>query len=223
MIPNDNLPDLAADLVRIHTVISRGLAVGLEKGAEFQRTGFPDLATRAGFADYLLALTVVLAAHHLGEDEVAFPALRARLPSIPYERLAADHQKAAALIDPLRQALNQLSGEGKTAGLVLLVEGLSRLSELWGPHIAVEEQYFSRPALAEVMDMDEQGRLSAALGKHNQEHATPGYLALPFVLFNLEGRERAAMAAAMPEMVTGRLIPTVWKEQWAPMKPFLLD
>jgi hypothetical protein len=31
------------------------------------------------------------------------------------------------------------------------------------------------------------------------------------------------MAASMPSMVLDELIPKAWKEQWAPMKPFLLE
>jgi hypothetical protein len=54
------------------------------------REGFPDASMRQGFFSYVQALTIVLGAHHLGEDEIAFPAFRPKLPAAP-QRLAADH------------------------------------------------------------------------------------------------------------------------------------
>jgi hypothetical protein len=48
-------------------------------------------------------------------------------------------------------------------------------------------------------------------------------LGVPFVLYNLPAQERAIQARTMPSAVVEELVPVVWKEQWAPMQPFLLD
>jgi hypothetical protein len=58
---------------------------------------------------------------------------------------------------------------------------------------------------------------------HSQQHSQPAPLAVPFLLYNLEGEDRAFFLAVMPPEVTQQLVPVVWKEEWAPMKPFLLD
>jgi len=223
MMSNTNPPDLAQDLLRIHRAITRGISVSAEKGAEFARHGFPDPGTRQGFSDYARSLAAVLEAHHLGEDEVAFPFFRERLPSPLYDRLSADHRQIEALLPRLKQAAANVAADGSQADLDQLVADLHTLAAIWTPHIGLEEEHFSSQAIAAVMTLEEQGRMSGAMAKHSQDHATPGYLALPFTLFNLHADDRAAMAAAMPSVVMNQLIPFVWKDQWAPMKPFFLD
>jgi hypothetical protein len=223
MLTENVLPSLGHDLVRIHKVITRGLTIGVKKGTEFMQAGFPDLAMQQGFAIYTRSLTIVLDAHHLAEDEVAFPALQKKLPLAPYERLSATHKEIEALLAPASQAVTDLAGPDAGASLGLLVDGLRKITALWAPHIRMEESLFSVAALSEVMAPEEQARLSGAMGKHSQEHAAPPYLALPFVLFNLAGEDRASIAATLPGTVMDDLIMKAWKDQWAPMKPFLLE
>ena len=223
MATDNHVANLARDLIRIHKVITRGLTSGLEHSRNFQRLGFPDAKTCGGFTDYLQALASVLEAHHLGEDEVAFPYFKDRLPDAPYERLAADHQKIDGLIRPFREAVAKMDENGgQSSSLAMVIDGLQNIHDLWAPHIQVEEQQFSETALAPVMSPEEQGQLSAALAKHSADHAAPGYLVLPFVLYNQEPEDRAAMASTMPDIVTGELIPKAWKDRWTPMTPFLL-
>lgn len=42
------------------------------------------------------------------------------------------------------------------------------------------------------------------------------------MLYNLEPGPRPLMSAGMPSEVIEQLIPVAWKDQWAPMQPFLL-
>jgi hypothetical protein len=216
-------PALAQVFLLIHKVISHGLIVSVAKGADFIQVGFPDPGMRTGYALYVQSLAAVLDAHHLGEDEIAFPAFREKIPAAPYDRLAKHHQEIVSLLDLVGNTISPVEERGEAADLAALVEGLRKISDIWRPHIQTEEWYFSEDALAAVMSPEEQNRVSAAMGKHNQEHATPDYLALPFVLFNLDTEDRAAMAATMPKMIVEELIPKAWKGQWAPMKPFLLE
>ena len=143
MTPENSLPNLARDLIRIHRAISRGLSVSATRGAEFMREGFPDAGMRRGFFSYVQALTIVLGAHHVGEDEIAFPALRAKLPAAPYERLAADHYAIDASLAEVRGAMSHMAGDRDRAGLSALVDGLRRVSAVWPPHIQLEEQHFA--------------------------------------------------------------------------------
>jgi len=223
MTTENSLPNLARDLVRIHGAISRGLSVGATSGARFMREGFPDTGMELGYARYVLSLTIVLGAHHAGEDEIAFPALKARLPAAPYGRLVADHQFIEASLGAVRNAMGDVAGDTASVGLSVVVEGLTRASAIWPRHIQLEEEHFAEGVIAAVMTPKEQAQVSVAMAKHSQERAVPPYLALPFVLFNLAAEDRASMAETLPRVVVEQLIPKEWKDQWMPMMPFLLD
>jgi hypothetical protein len=216
-------PSFAQDLLRIHRVVSRGLYVSVTNGVDFVQAGFPDPGTHLGYAAYTQSLAMVLDAHHLGEDEIAFPSLREKITAAPYERLIRSHQDIVVLLDSVQKAIPLVAGRGGQADLAELVHLLRKVADIWRPHIQTEEFYFSEEALAAAVSPEEQERISSAMAKHGQEHAAPSALALPFLLFNLEGEDRAAMAASLPAVVLEQLIPKGWKEQWAPMKPFLLE
>ncbi len=223
MTLNDsNLPDLAQDLVRIHHAITRGLNVGLKSGGEFLRDGFPDRDLQRGYKDYVQSLGSVLAAHHLGEDEIAFPALKEKLPTAPYKRLAADHRKIEAALTPMSAALSNIGEANPVAGLGGVVDSLRKILAIWPSHIGLEESSFGSSTIARVMTPQEQADVSLRMGKSSQEHAGPPFLVLPFVLYNLVGDDREGMAAAIPAPVRV-LIEKDWKEQWNLMRPFLLD
>lgn len=223
MEPINNLPNLAKDLLRIHRAITRGLTVGVMRGSDFISEGFPDPSLQQGYALYLQALTAIVSAHHLGEDEIAFPALKQKLPGVPYGKLGADHAMIEKNLDMVKSKLSELAGVNPTAALVKAVDGLKSILVVWTPHIEIEQTAFSQAAIAGAMTPAEQAQVSTAIGKHSQEHANPPFLAVPFLLFNLAQADRAEMAAQMPKMVVEELIPGDWSEKWAPMKPFLLD
>jgi hemerythrin-like domain-containing protein len=223
MMPNQNQPGLAQDLLRIHRVLTRALKVVVDRGEEFVQAGFPDAGMRKGFTDYTHSLAVVLDGHHVGEDEIAFPLLKEKIPAAPYDRLAKNHQEIVGLLDSLQPATAAVAAGSDESALTRLVDGVCQIYDIWRPHIQTEEHYFNPEALAEVMGPEEQGRASAGMAKHAQEHANPPFLAIPFVLYNLEPEDRAAMAAGMPPELVNELVPHAWKDQWAAMKPFLLE
>jgi hypothetical protein len=224
MIPNNrNLPNFAQDLVRIHKVITRGLNVGVTRGKEFLDVGFPNQGIQRGFADYIQSLRSVLSAHHLGEDEIAFPALKEKLPAAPYGRLAEDHKIIEAALTLVKASISEVAGANPAAGLGVVMDALKKILRMWTPHMGKEEKFFAERAIGEVMTPDEQAGLSGSMSKLSQVHAVPPFLVLPFVLFNLDGADREAMAATLPEVVIKQLLPIDWKEQWSAMRPFLLD
>jgi hypothetical protein len=217
------IPNPAEDLIRIHKVITRGIKVGITHGTDYIKNGFPQSKLLLGYTTYTLSLGSVLRAHHLGEDQVAFPALRIKLPSAPYDLLTANHREMESLLVIIRQAIDAVSGDLSEDGMRVLVENLSKLWAIWKKHIFWEELHFSKDAVNVVMDLEEQGRLSEAMNKHSQEHSEPPYWVVPFILFNLKLEDRVSMAATFPPMILEELVPKVWKERWEPMKPFLLD
>ena len=62
------MPNVGADLQRIHRVITRGLAVSQENCQAFAESGFPDATTAEGFWKYCLALEANAHSHHVTED-----------------------------------------------------------------------------------------------------------------------------------------------------------
>ncbi len=214
-------PNLAYDLVLIHKVVTRALDVILIKGREYQQSGFVNPQALPGYSSYTHSLVSVLSAHHRGEDEIAFPALRKLIPAAPYDQLAIDHQEIQILLELMPVAITTLSIDPEKA-LSTIIRTLHHLSTIWVKHIQLEEQVFTAEALALSMSPDEQRLLSASMSKYSQEHTDPAYWIVPFVLYNLTTQDRAIMAAYLPPVVLSELIPKVWADQWAAMKPLLL-
>jgi hemerythrin-like domain-containing protein len=223
MIPNSSLPNLAQDLLLTHRAITRGLTMAITRGTQYIREGFPNPDIQQGFADYIQSLAAVLGAHHISEDEILFPALKEKLPEAPYMRLSDDHEFIETSLLVVRRLIGDLKSGTYKVGLGIVIEGFKKDTTIWTPHIRLEEGFFSQDAIASVMTQEEQAQISIAMTKHSREHAGPPYLVLPFVLFNLSVGDRAVMAQTMPTEVTEELIPKVWKEKWALMKPFLLE
>jgi hypothetical protein len=223
MIRSNRFPTLAEGLVLIHKTITRGITVGINETQGFLSNGFQEEGTRKGFTDYINALAVVLHSHHTAEDDIVFPSFREKLPFVPYELLTANHREVAEILSPVQKWISEMDGIRDEARLSNLLNSLNKLFVIWEPHIGIEENNFSQNALEASIIPEEQNRLWAAISKHNEEHAAPGYLSIPFVLFNLTAEDRGLMAATMPSIVTDNLIPKDWLNLWTPMKPFLLE
>jgi hemerythrin-like domain-containing protein len=216
--------DAPITLILIHRVISRGLEVCIRYTETFAREGYPDPVTGAGFALYLRTLAGVLHIHHSAEDEIAFPFLRDKLPDLPIDALIVDHAQMAAILEEMAPSLDRLQGEAGEGPALLAAHGaLTRLAEIWPGHIDVEETNTSVKRLEALVGGEELASWLQALGQHRPEGAPPDPVAVPFILYNLSAEDRAIMAQPMPPVVTQELVPVVWKEHWAPMKPFLLD
>jgi hypothetical protein len=97
------------------------------------------------------------------------------------------------------------------------------MSVLWQPHIGIEEVVFSPEVAAEVMTVPETIEMAQKAAAHSAQHSEPAPLSIPFLLYNLEGDDRAHFVAVLPPELTQQLVPVVWKDEWAPMKPFLLE
>ena len=121
------------------------------------------------------------------------------------------------------QAIIDLSGATPKAGMQVILATLENLDAIWEPHIDLEERYFSKDAINAAINLDEQKRIGDAFARLSQEHSGPPHWVIPFILYNLEPNERAMMAANLPPAIVNELVPIVWKDQWAPMKPLLLE
>ena len=212
-------PNIAADLVRIHRVITRGLEVSIQHS----RTPL-DPATVSGFVIYAQTAAWVLHGHHVSEDQAAFPFFRQKQIDAPYLLLVAEHGQMQAILNEVAPALDRLAGEpGDGQSLAFVHQALIRLSGIWYPHIQREEVHLTAQVIAAAISVEEQINLAQQFAQHAQQNSGPAYLAVPFVLYNLSPEDRAGMLRVMPPEVTQHLVPVVWKDQWAPMRPFLRD
>jgi hemerythrin-like domain-containing protein len=217
-------PDIALSLRAIHSAITRGLKVALGRTGSGVAEGFSDTATLVGFAGYVQTLAKVLDAHHLTEDELAFPYFRDLMPEMPFDQLMTDHQRMVPLIEQLESQARSLAGEADPHQLLSDIgEATAAVDTVWLPHIAIEESHWTTERLAGLVTPEENARLNRLFAEHNQKNAQPDALVVPFLLFNLPAEQRRVFADAMPEMVTKELVPITWKEQWQPMAPFLLE
>jgi hypothetical protein len=138
--------------------------------------------------------------------------------------LKAQHQALMPILDELDATIKETAALPQAREpLLSMNEVLTKISELWYPHIRIEEEHFTVAKVAELYSPDERAKISMKFAEHSKEHATPDYLAVPFVLFNLPPAERATFSQMLPTILTQQLVPVVWREKWEPMKPFLLE
>jgi hemerythrin-like domain-containing protein len=215
-------PNVGANLMRVHRAVTRAFDVAIEAGQQFAAQGWPDESTREGYVNYVRSLISFLRGHHLGEDDLIFPYFRDKLPDVPYDRLARDHHELEALLSRLEGILDAEAVPDSSQALAELGVGLQAARGMWHPHIQVEEEHFTLEILGRIVPVEEHVRLGRASAEHSQAHTGPDYLVVPFFLYNLDEEDRAAMVRVMPPVVTEQLVPHVWKDQWASMKPFLL-
>jgi Hemerythrin HHE cation binding domain len=210
----ENSP-LVEGLLRIHKVISRGLNTSILKCDEYYEKGGIPPEEAEGFHTYLKALRWVTHSHHLSEDEIAFPYFSGTIKA-PYPRLRDDHHAINLIMEKLDKYLSEPSD------LVDLRSLLYEFDSVWGPHIKIEEDNFNEDKLKSFMGMKEQLALIQRLGEHGRKNLGPGPITLPFLFYNLEGRDREEFMTPIPWVIKKVLIPVVWRKQWNPMRPFLL-
>jgi len=215
METDTSTPNLGANLMRVHRAVTRALDVAIEGGQQAAAQGWPDESTREGYVNYVRSLISFLRGHHLGEDDLIFPYFQDKLPDVPYERLAREHYA-------LEELLVRLEGILDAEDLAELLPGLQAARSMWHPHIQIEEEHLAPEVLGRLLPVEEHVRLGRQSAEHSQAHSGPDYLVVPFFLYNLGEEDRAALARVMPPIVTQELVPHVWKEKWASMKPFLL-
>ena len=208
---------LAGGLLRIHKVITRGLKISIRKCDEYiEKKGIPPKEID-GFIRYISTLKWVTHSHHLSEDEIAFPFFKDHIKA-PYNRLKDDHILMVDMLDKLDKSLQELPSKG----VGNLRDVLEEIKGIWESHIKIEEENFAAEKLQAVIGLEEQEKLAEKLAEHGRNNSGPGPLTLPFVLYNLESKDRQFILMSLPWIVRKVLIPIVWRKQWKPMKPFLL-
>ena len=151
-----NTPNVALDLLRIHAIITRGLNVATEKSEVFAREGFPDPSTREGFICYARSFVSALHAHHLTENELVFPYLRAKLPDAPYDLLIAQHQELVHILDQIKVAIEEVAADPEATAPPTKLNGLlRRMGGIWHPHIGIEQDHFAPDKVGPLLAPEE--------------------------------------------------------------------
>jgi hypothetical protein len=214
----DPLPNVGNDLLRIHKVITRGLKVSLQNSQD------PTLPEnhQEGFRTYVRALTILLHSHHAGEDELAFPFWRIRLPDGPFDHLINHHRQMGTYLAQIELWLGAGSTAWQSDARRQLNQALTGLLNLWQTHIALEEATIGPENCSKNLTPAENELLGRQLAEHGQAHSQPGEIVMPFVIYNLSGTEREWFVKMLPPVMLQQLIPIAWKAAWSPMIPFLL-
>lgn len=205
-------------MIKIHRLLTRALSVSVVKCDEYIRNKAIPSSESKGFLLYLTTLVRVMHAHHMGEDDVVFPELTGKIEA-PYDRLKQEHIKMSLMLDELAKDLENVT----LAGLPKLRKALDGIQRLWAPHITTEEVSFTDALISNRFSDAEQKDLIERIGKHSQKASGPGPLTLPFVLYNLNKEDRQTFLKDFPWILRKILIPVIWRSQWKPMDPFLLN
>jgi len=213
---------MAKTLRTVHKVITRGVEVTRSHSHSYAEQGLPDEALWSGFISYARTFVNLTHAHHDGEELLIFPFGQERMPDTSFDLLIAQHREIAALLDEMGTAVDEAEKNPATESLSLISRLAAQASEIWRTHIREEETIFSAERVNAVVTPEEQVKLMQQAAQHGMAHSGPDYLVAPFLLHNLEPEDRAYMAAEMPPIISQELVPVVWKDKWAPMKPFLL-
>jgi hemerythrin-like domain-containing protein len=222
-MPEQNATYISSSLLAIHSIITRGIKVSIESAEEFSRRSFPSTKGREGFINYVRAFASVVNSHHLTEDELAFPYFKDKLPEAPFELLSSQHKQMVPILGEIKSAADLCQEEGEVEmGLLNLGGALTRIDQIWQPHIKVEENAIVSK-VDTLLPAEEQLRLVKLWSEHSAKHSDPPYLTIPFMLYNLPLEVRQVFGAGMPAEVTQNLVPVVWKEKWESMIPFLLQ
>lgn len=212
------LSPLTDGMVKIHKLITRALSVSVVKCDEYIGKNQIPAGEAKGFVLYLTSLVRVMHAHHMGEDEIIFPAFNGRIEA-PYDRLNEEHILMSKMLDDLGNNIEKIS----MSDLAGLRSSLDALQKSWAPHIRVEESSFSSGILKGKMTDEEQKILVDNVSKHGAKSSGPGSVTLPFIMYNLQEEDRKEFLRDFPWILKNFLIPVVWRSKWKPMDPFLLN
>lgn len=215
---NNQTVNAGEDLNRIHKVITRALKVSLQNCKPSELTE----NSRQGFLSYVKVLTILLHAHHEGEDEIAFPFWKSKFPAGPFDKLGEQHSQMISYLDQIEDWLNKNTKAWQDESLPQLHSVLSGLQNHWHTHIDLEEEVMSPGNSDKYLTPEENDWITKQMAEHGQAHATPPNIVMPFVVYNLEEADRKEFIRLLPPVMMTQLIPAAWKSDWEPMIPFLI-
>ena len=210
---------LSKGLDLIHRVLSRPLDIGISHIDSCLSSKKVDMENHEGFKDYISSLGTVFNAHHHGEDEILFPTFEKKINNADFSILKKQHKELHPLAEQIK---DKIDIDNPTIDDYREIRSLLQdTKDLWVKHREEEEQTVELD-LEPVLSSKEQIELSDKLGKHGQSMSNPATLILPFLIYNLEGKDREEFTRDMPWILKKFIVPVLWKTKWQKMKPFLL-
>lgn len=214
-LPSD---PLMTGIQGIHRALSRALNVLVDESWQFGNEELLDGKRTEGFRMYARTFCDLLHAHHDGEEELGLIHLRSILS--PEDMIALDREHEVML-----EALHALQTcvaaptPWDASHWRRLHKAAAELLRGWEAHRANEEIQMAKASAK--MTEEERVHLAAALEQFGIANAGPGERVVPFILYNLEGKDREEMGSRLPFFMKGILVPFFWRSTYRPMRPFL--
>lgn len=204
----------------IHKVISRGIKGSLDGVRIFIESGFPDKETRQGYWNFVKMTSLMLDTHHRTEDEIAFPYFQENLPETHFEWLFEDHQLITEFLEELAPIMDSLENdEVAQTNLEKLNAVLLKIEDRWSQHMELEEEEFI-DLIDSLAPFEVRVKLIDQFFEYNEKLTEPYYLSIPFMLNNLEEKDRERWSKGFSSEVLQQIETDAWKEKWASMAPF---
>ncbi len=194
------------DMRAVHGALqsSLGSAEGLVTGAGNDPAA---VATVSSFFDNVIEF---LRIHHQGEDELIYPVLEARCPEHleVISRVEGQHSLLDQPIASSRSAIDSWRSDPGPAAAGGLIDALSIVGDMLGPHLVDEEEHIL-PLATAYMSPEEWAELTG----HSLRLFTGDkpWLALGLVREGLNEDQRSQMLAGMPVHLQ-----ELWAEEWEP-------
>ena len=214
-----NSKHLSKGLDLIHKVLSRPLDVGISHLDKCLISNKVDIENHDGFKDYINSLVNVFFGHHHGEDEIMFPTFEEKIKDADFSKLKKQHKELHPLADKIKDKVN--IDVPTIDNYREIRELLKETKDLWVEHRDEEEKTVELD-IEPVLSSKEQIELGEKVGEHGRSMSKPATLILPFIIYNLEGNDRAEFTSDMPWILKKFIVPVIWKKKWQKMKPFLL-
>ena len=148
-----------------------------------------------------------------------FPTFEEKIKDADFSELKNQHKELHPLAEQIK---DKIDIDSPTIENYREIRSLLRdTKDLWVKHRQEEEKTVELD-LEPVLSSKEQIELSDKLGKHGQSMSNPATLILPFLIYNLEGKDREVFTRDMPWILKKFIVPVLWKKKWQKMKPFLL-
>jgi hemerythrin-like domain-containing protein len=209
---------LMSGIQGIHRALTRALTVLIDESRQFGTDGRVELKRTEGFRMYARTFCDLLHAHHDGEEAIGFTHLRTNMSGEDLEGLEQEH---GAMLDALHALQTYVAAPAPWDGVHWrgVHRAATTLQSLWEAHQRNEELYLEKASAG--MTHEQRARLAHELETYGLTHAGPGNRVVPFILYNLEGKDRQAMGSRLPFFLKGVLVPFFWRADYRPMQPFL--
>ena len=209
---------LMSGIQGIHRALSRALKVLIDESRQFGTQERVDLKRTEGFRMYARTFCDLLHAHHDGEEAIGFSLLHTKMSGEDLSGLETEHTD---MLDALHALQTFVAAPAPWDGSHWrgVHRAASALRAGWQVHQGNEEIYMAK--VSAKLSPEERARLARELETFGITHAGPGNRVVPFILYNLEGKDREDMGSRLPFFLKGILVPFFWRANYRPMQPFL--